>query len=143
MAKAKLVKDRRGRTGAVTVNAMASKTVQADQDKADIRMILRKYEQVGIVDQLNAGEAQFVDVSELGDYVDVMNVVREAEATFMKLPSKTREIFGHDVANWLDYCHDKDKRDELVEAGVIDSVTDSSEEAPGAEGDSAAAEGSE
>mgnify|MGYP000688482643 CR=1 FL=1 len=104
-----------------TVNTMPSETVQADSDKADINKILKRYREVGIMDQLNLTEAHFPDVSELGDFQDVMQIARTAETEFMKLPSKVREIFNHDVAKWLDTAHDEEKRTSLIEKGIIES----------------------
>ncbi len=105
-----------------THNTMPSETVQADSEKADINKILKRYKEVGIIENLNLTEASFPDVTELGDFQDVMQTARIAETEFMKLPSKVREIFGHDVATWLDTAHDQEKRASLVEAGEIESV---------------------
>ncbi len=105
-----------------TVNDAPSMTVQSDKDAADITKILDKYKQVGIIDNLNMAEAMFKDVTEFQDFADVMRHAKLAEAEFMKLPSKVREIFGHDVATWLDTAHDEEKRDALVAAGVIEET---------------------
>lgn len=96
-----------------------SMTVQSDAHMADITEILRKYKQVGIVENLNMAEMQFRDVSEFTDLKDAIDQSRLADVEFMKLPSKVREIFDHDVAVWLDTAHDKDKRDALVAGGFI------------------------
>ena len=97
-----------------------SQTVQSDAPKADIVKILKRYKQVGIVEHLNQTEAQFRDVSEFTDFADLMRQVKDAEGEFLKLPSKVREIFDHDVAVWLDSAHDEEKRNALVEAGFIE-----------------------
>ncbi len=105
-----------------TVNTLPSETVQADSEKADINKILKRYKEIGIIDQLNITEAMFPDVTEIGDFQDVMQTARAAEMEFMKLPSKVREIFKHDVANWLDTAHDQEKRTSLIEEGVIEPI---------------------
>lgn len=98
-----------------TVNDEPSMTVQSDAVKADIKTILKKHGVTGIVDHLAATDAQFMDVSELGDYADVMREVKTAETQFMKLPARVRALFDHDVAKWLDAAHDQEKRDAVVE----------------------------
>ncbi len=103
-----------------TINEQPSETVQSDADQADIKKILKKYRQIGIVENLNITEATFQDVSEIGDFADVMRVANEAEQQFMKLPSKVREIFDHDVANWLDTAHDEEKRASFIAEGEIE-----------------------
>jgi len=116
-------RDSRGRlrSDSQTVNDQPSLTIQSDADEADIQKILSKFEQVGIVDNLNRADAMFLDVSEFTDFADLTRQTKAAELEFMKLPSKQREIFGHDVANWLDAAHDQEKRDALVADGDIEA----------------------
>lgn len=84
-----------------------SKTVQSDAHLADIQEILKQFGVVGLAQNLDAAEAQYMDVSEFTDYADMMKHVRTAEQEFMTLPSKIREIFDHDVYKWLDTAHDE------------------------------------
>jgi len=111
--------DSRGKNRVQTVNTEPSMTVQSDAHLADIQQILTKYGATG-QESLDDVAMNFADVSEFGDYHDVMMEVRLAEETFMKLPSKVREIFGHNVETWLDSAHDEDKRDALVQAGFLE-----------------------
>ena len=97
-------------------------TVQSEAEQTNILHILKRHGQTGIIDHLNLTEQHFPDVTELGDFADVMRTAQVAEAEFMKLPSKVREIFKHDVSNWLDTAHDPEKRASLVEAGVLPAV---------------------
>lgn len=105
-----------------TVNDKPSKTLQSDADKADIQKIMRRFEEGGGLEAaLNATELRFADVSELGDYQDVLQVAKEAEYEFGKMPAKVREIFDNDVGVWLDTAHDEDKRAALMEAGYLEA----------------------
>lgn len=99
-----------------------SLTVQSDREQADINSILRKYKSVGIIEHLNNVDAQFLDVSEFTDYSDMMRNLKIAETEFLTLPSKVREVFGHDVAKWLDSAHATSaENQELFEAtGAVD-----------------------
>lgn len=114
------VMDLRGRPGVVTVNDGESMTIQSDAHLADIANILKGYGVGEMERMLDDTEMQFADVSEFTDFHDVMIHARIAEVEFMKLPSKVREIFDHDVAVWLDTAHDEDKRNELVQAGFLE-----------------------
>lgn len=134
-------KDYRGKPRVQTVNNLPSKTVQSDAHMADIREILRKFEGTGIIDHLSQVDAKFMDVSEFTDYKDLMDHVREAEATFMQLPAEIRAKFGNDVARWLDAAHDAEKADAV--ANSIDSQLDEVESVAGAaSGDPAGVDGS-
>ncbi len=104
-----------------TDNTEPSKTVQSDAHLADLNVIMSEFLEEGR-DILGDTELMFADVSDFGDYQDVMLEVRRAEETFMALPSKVREIFNHNVTEWLDTAHDQDKREKLVEAGFIKAV---------------------
>ncbi len=112
--------DHRGRPRVQTVNDLPSLTVQSDRDEADIIKILKKYKEVGIVDHLNLTQSSYQDVTAFTDFADVIRTAKEAELQFLELPSKVREIFKHDVANWLDTAHDEEKRASLVAAGIIE-----------------------
>ena len=107
-----------------TVNEGPSKTIQSDAHKADINEILAQYEQVGIVTHLNKVDAKYMDVSEFTDFSDAMRQLRMAEQEFKKLPSKVRELFNHDVAEWLDAAHDPMRIAE-VQAALDDKVEES------------------
>jgi len=105
-----------------TVNTMESKTVQSDLVRTEIRHILAKYRQTGVIEHMRNVDLQFRDVSEFRDFSDLMFQSKEAEKVFMALPSKVREVFDNDVAVWLDCAHDAEKlealRPELVALGL-------------------------
>lgn len=115
--------DVRRRARVQTVNTEPSKTVQSDAARSEIRHILAKYRQVGIIDHMRSVDLQFRDVSEFTDFADMARQTKVAEGVFMQLPSKVREVFGHDVLNWLDAAHDPAKLDvlkpELEKLGVF------------------------
>jgi len=109
----KVLSEVRRRPRVQTVNTMESKTVQSDLLRTDIKHILSKYRQVGIVDHLRSVDLQFRDVTEFSDFSDLMFQSAQAREVFMGLPSKVREVFDHDVAKWLDVAHDPEKLEEL------------------------------
>lgn len=110
--------DSRGKKRVQTVNKDPSKTIQSDAHLADITNILKRFGAEGM-EMLDETALTFADISEFTDLADALNQAKVAEIEFLKLPSKVREIFEHDVAVWLDTAHDKDKRDALVQAGFI------------------------
>ncbi len=125
--------DYRGKPRVRTVNTDPSMTVQSDSHLADITNIMANYAETGL-DQLDETEMIFRDVSEFTDLQDALQQAREAEVQFLKLPSKVREVYDHDVAIWLDTAHDDDKRDALVQLGYLKKKTPDvapAEEPPG------------
>lgn len=113
------VLDSRGKPGVKTVNNDPSETVQSDAHLTDIHNIMAQFGEGGHVG-LDEAALLYADVSEFTDLQDAMKQAHYAEKEFLKLPSKVREVFGHDVAVWLDTAHDEDKRDELVKAGFLE-----------------------
>ncbi len=111
-------KDSRGKNRVQTVNTKPSLTVQSDAHLADITNIMKKFGAEGI-EMLDEAKLVYADVSQFTDLRDALDQAREAEIKFLRLPSKVREIFNHDVAEWLDTAHDQEKRDALVAAGFL------------------------
>ena len=115
-----------GRRRVVTINNQESRTAQGDVSSAEIKNILANYEVTGIIPHMRNVDLQFRDVGEFTDLADAMQQAKTAETEFMKLPSKLREVFEHDVAKWLDAAHDPEKiealRPKLEELGVLDPI---------------------
>lgn len=109
-----------------TVNLEPSLTVQSDAAKADIRKILSKYKEIGILDHMRNVQLTYADVSQFSDFADMARATKEAQKAFMKLPSKVRELFNHDHLVWLDCAHDPEQlealRPQLEELGVIEKA---------------------
>ena len=103
-----------------------SLTLQSERDRADIRQIMRKYEQFGIVDHMRQVELDFRDITEFTDWADGVRELRQAELRFMGLPSKLREVFDHDLATYMDAAEHPEKlealRPQLEELGVLEPI---------------------
>ncbi len=117
----------RGANRVQTVNTEPSMTVQSDAHLADINQIMSRFAADGIT-SLDEADLMFKDVSEFTDLKDALDQAALAEVEFLKLPSKVREIFNHNVAEWLDTAHDSDKREALINAGFIKAPVEAVEE---------------
>ena len=115
-----------GRRRVVTLNNSDSRTVQSDREGAEIKNILARYEATGIIEHMRNVDLQFRDVSAFSDLSDALQQAKEAEKEFMKLPPKLREVFNHDVAEWLDAAQDPEKieavRPQLEKLGVLEPI---------------------
>lgn len=111
--------DFRGKPRVQTMNHDEMQTVQSDAMLADIHHVLGQWSPYGLKQNLDAAEVQFADIANFTDFADAMLHAKQAEAEFMKMPSKVREVFNHDVAEWLDSAHDEDKRQKLIDLGVL------------------------
>lgn len=109
-----------------TVNEQESMTVQSDRNRAEIRHIVAQYERSGVLLGLRDVDLTFRDVTEFEDFTDLMRQTKVAEARFMELPAKVREVFRNDVHEWLDAAHDAEKLDavrpQLEKIGFLEAV---------------------
>lgn len=124
----KVLSEVRLRPRVQTLNEEPSRTVQSDAVRADIGHIISRYQSMGIVDHMAEVDLTFRDVTEFEDFGDLMRQTKVAEAAFMKLPSKLREVFDHSVESWLDAAHDPEKlealRPQLEKLGVMEPLSE-------------------
>lgn len=111
--------DSRGKFRVQTEFLDESLTDQSEEPLANINSVLGRFALGGLRQSLDEAELVFKDVTEFTDLADAMRQAKVAESEFLKLPSKLREIFHHDVAEWLDTAHDDDKRQALIDAGFL------------------------
>lgn len=98
-----------------------SKTRQSEKESSDINVIVKRIVKQGIV-SLNSKPGLFLDVSEMGDYRDAVEQVRQGEEFFMALPSGVRTRFDNDAATFLDFVSNPVNRDEMQKLGLLGEV---------------------
>lgn len=94
-----------------------SRTKQSFKDECDINVIMRRYQQTGVLDHLAAGGPRYLDVTGL-EYQSAMELVAAARTQFEELPSAVRAHFDNDPAAFLEYMEDPDPA-ELAELGLL------------------------
>lgn len=107
------VRRKDARKTVVDLKADPSRTVQSDVFSSEIRHILAKYEATGFIAEMRNVDLTYRDVTEFEDYADLNRQTAEARMAFMRLPSKVREVFDHDVGKWLDAANDPQKLEAL------------------------------
>lgn len=91
---------------------------QQFKDEVDINTIVRRF---GLTGQLpeDIRFPQSGDFTAAQDFHSCMNVVREAEEEFMRLPAETRRRFNNDPGVLLAFLEDGANRDEAVRLGLV------------------------
>lgn len=121
----KVLSQERRRPRVRTVNTDPHMTVQGESS-TEIRDVLSKFKEVGILPHMRQVDLDFRDVSEFSDFVDVMRASADARQAFLRLPPQVRDVFGNDPARWLDAAHDAEKlealRPQLEKIGVMQPV---------------------
>lgn len=95
-----------------------SRTKQSFRDEVDINQIVAKARQGQVIAHVARGVPTYADVSEVGDYKGALDMVRNADAFFQRLPAKVRAEFGNDPAEFLD-AMEGPGRAKLEELGLV------------------------
>lgn len=94
-----------------------SLTQQSFKDECDINTIMRRYQATGLIDHVRRDIPQFQDVTGY-DFHEAMNLVSEARALFLDLPSSVRERFSNDPGQFLDFVNNPANAEEMVKMGL-------------------------
>lgn len=90
-----------------------SRTSQEYAEEADINTLMARYVKTGVIPQYADKQPFYVDADGLPSYQEMQNVIVEAEAAFMALPSAVRERFNNDPARFVAFATDEKNIDEL------------------------------
>lgn len=96
-----------------------SLTHQSMRDECDINLIMAKYQSTGLIEHVNQFEGNYGDFLHAVDYQSAINVVMAANDAFASLPSSIRDRFSNDPAQFLDFVHDDNNREEMIKLGLI------------------------
>jgi len=111
-----------------------SRTRQSHKESCDINFIVGQYRRTGQILHVAGGIPRYGDVSESGDFREVMDRVRNAEAWFIGLPAKVRAEFDNEVVTFMDAMSDPAQRAKLEELGVVPAQKAPPAEAAGGAG---------
>lgn len=106
-----------------------SKAVQSAKEECDINVIVRRFHVTG---ELPSNvkvplEGEFQGVM---TYKDAMNLIVEAERSFMEMPADVRERFNHDPGKFVAFASDEKNRDEARKLGLLVPAEEPREEVP-------------
>lgn len=97
-----------------------SMTKQSFKDECDINNIMRKYQNTGQLPAMIKSNPTYGDFSKVGSYQESLHVVMKAQEQFDALSSKIRRRFDNDPAKFLEFCNNKENREEMIELGLIE-----------------------
>lgn len=104
---------------------LPGRTKQSFREEVDINKIVARSRAGQIVSHVARGVPTYQDVSDVGDYKGALDMVRNADAFFQKLPAKVRAAFGNDPAAFLDATESNEGRAKLVELGLAKPIPSS------------------
>lgn len=103
---------------------LPSMTKQEFRDECDINNVIKSFSQSGMFKHVSAraAEGQYLDLPDQVDYQESLDRIRDAQATFMTLPSALRRRFGDDPAEFLAFVHDPQNTEELRTLGLANPL---------------------
>ena len=102
-----------------TINQGESMTKQSFKAECDINLIIKKHDSTGLLTHVRNMEPSYGEVSG-DDFRESMEKVLNAERAFGELPSAIRKEFQNDPALFLDFVHDPENQDRMVEMGLAE-----------------------
>lgn len=98
-----------------------SLTQQHFKEECDVINIIKRHDKNGIIEHVQRGQARYGDFSEVADYREALDLVRDAQNEFMTIPSDIRKKFENDPGKFYEFVSNPDNKEELKEMGFIET----------------------
>lgn len=107
------------------------KTKQSFKEQCDINRIMARAKKKGSLTHINARPGFYGDVSGVVDYRSALEMVRNMDSMFRKLPAKVRSRFDNDVGTMLEFLRDPGNREEAIKLGLVEKPVKEASVPPG------------
>lgn len=109
-------------TGDITIPP--SMTKQEFVRECDINNVIKQYKTHGMLTHVNTKAAQgaYQDLPDSVDFQESLHTIMVAENAFMSLPSKVRDRFGQDPAEFLAFLNNPENADEARKLGILKPI---------------------
>ena len=98
-----------------------SLTQQHFKEECDVINIIKRHDRNGIIEHVQRGQARYGDFSEVADYREALDLVRDAQEEFMSVPSDIRKKFDNDPGKFYEFVSNPDNKEELKQMGFIET----------------------
>lgn len=92
---------------------------QSMKGETDINNIMARYKTSGFITHVQNRTPVYADVSDVRDYREAIERVRNTESFFKGLPAKVRAEFDNDPIAFLDFMADPANRQTAEEMGLV------------------------
>lgn len=99
-----------------------SLTQQHFKEECDVINIIKRHDRNGIIEHVQRGQARYGDFSEVADYREALDLVRDAQEEFMSVPSDIRKKFDNDPGKFYEFVSNPDNKEELKKMGFIETL---------------------
>lgn len=99
-----------------------SLTEQAHKDDCDIAIILKRYQQTGVIEHNNALQGSYDEYPDPIDFHEAQNIIAQAKSMFETVPSKIRRDFDNDPAKFLAFVQDEQNIEQMAAYGLTNPL---------------------
>lgn len=103
-------------------NDEPSMTRQEFAADCDINVLMAHYEKNAIVPPQNKLQPQYFDASSVPDFRDALDIAREAQDAFMRVPAVVRKELDNDVYKFVEYAQDEGNLEQLRKWGLAEPL---------------------
>lgn len=104
----------------VFVNAGPSMTRQEFAAECDINVLMAHYEKNAVLPPTNRVDPQYFDASEVPDFRDALDIARQAQEAFSRVPAAARKELDNDVHKFVEYAQDEANLPQLRKWGLAE-----------------------
>lgn len=97
-------------------------TDQSYKKMCDINLIVANARKTGVLSHETEKIAYYIDNTTIPSLLDAQNLIRNAQESFMSLPSQIRKLMDHDPTKLVEFINDPENKDILVKHGILEKV---------------------
>lgn len=86
--------------------------------ECDINTLMKRYAQTGVISHVNNTQPRYLDLADTPDFMTALNMMNDAQAAFMRLPSVVRREFDNNPAEFIEYALKEENLPKLREWGL-------------------------
>ena len=96
------------------------KTDQSFKKMCDINVIIANATKTGLLSHEKQSLGQYIDNTQIPSLLDAQLLIRDANNSFMALPSQIRKLMDHDSTKLVEFINDSENFDILVKHGILE-----------------------
>jgi len=97
-----------------------SMTRQEFAKECDINVLMAHYEKNAIMPPTNGREPAYFDASSVPDFREALDIAREAQEAFLRVPAATRKELDNDVHKFVEYAQDPENLPQMRKWGLAE-----------------------
>ena len=98
-----------------------SLTQQHHTPECEVNNIIAFHDRTGLIKNVQQGIAQYGDYSEINEYRENLDMIRQANENFMELPSHIRRLFNNNAGDFFEFATNPENEHQLVEMGLAEA----------------------